>query len=122
MDKPSNMRVFQDGSTAYLIHQPEGRTPMEKTINIVRVFQGGSSVFLTRVRGDSAMNELVDYLTRNDDEIAEIMAKPYGAVTVSERLLVDRCATDMIRSIHKISAFVAVHNDEGILTIATMED
>ena len=95
---------------------------MDKTLNVVRVFQDGSSVFLTRVRGDSAMNELVDYLTRNDDEIAEIMAKPYGAVTPWERLLVDRCATDMIRSIHNISAFVAVHNDEGILTIATMED
>ena len=122
MYKPSNVRVLQDGSLAYLIHRPEGRTPMEKTINIVRVFQDGCSVFLTCVRGGSAMNELVDYLTQNDDEIMEIMAKPYGAVTASERLLVNRCATDMIRSIHKIGASVAVHNDEGILTIATMED
>lgn len=95
---------------------------MEKTINIVRVFQDGSSAFLTSVRGESAPDALVDYLTRDDDEIREIMAKPYGAVTVSERSLVDRRTAALIWSLHKISAFVAVHHDEGILTIATMED
>lgn len=41
---------------------------------------------------------------------------------MEKTIKVDRCATDMIRSIHKIGASVAVHNDEGILTIATMED
>ncbi|MDY0341136.1 MAG: hypothetical protein RBS17_07980 [Coriobacteriia bacterium] len=64
----------------------------------------------------------MDYLTRDDDEIMEIMAKPYGNVTREEQRRVALRKEEIVTSFYRVGASATVHNDEGILTIATMED